>query len=262
MIIEDFKIQRFDSLESTNRYCEALDLARVEDFTCYWALEQTAGIGQRGNHWHAAPGENLTFSLVLHPTFLPAARQFRLTQALSLGVIDLIERIEAIDRINSIDSITSIASILSIPSIKWPNDIYVAGKKLCGTLVSTRLQCDALASAVCGIGLNVNEREFPDWVPHPTSLSLLTDKRYDLESLLRQLLDCIEKRYNDLKSGQDPQEEYLSHLMNLGTRARYIYNEMEITATITGIDPFGHLLLTASDGRQLRCAMKDIALLH
>ena len=244
------KIEKFDSLESTNRYCEALDLVRVEDFACYWALEQTAGIGQRGNHWHATPGQNLTFSLVLHPTFLPAARQFRLPQALSLGVIDLIEGIE------------SIKSIASIPSIKWPNDIYIAGKKLCGTLVSTRLQCDALASAVCGIGLNVNEREFPDWVPHPTSLSLLTDKRYDLESLLRQLLDCIEKRYNDLKSGQDPQEEYLSHLMNLGTRARYIYNEMEITATITGIDPFGHLLLTASDGRQLRCAMKDIALLH
>ena len=82
------KIVKLDSTESTNRYCEALDLAEVEDFTCYWALEQTAGIGQRGNHWEAEPGMNLTFSLVLHPTFLPADRQFKLTKALSLALVD------------------------------------------------------------------------------------------------------------------------------------------------------------------------------
>ena len=103
------RIVKFDSLESTNKYCEALDLAQVEDFTCYWALEQTAGIGQRGNHWEAAPGQNLTFSLVLHPTFLPADRQFKLTEALSLALVDFL-------------------SLFDPPfstSIKWPNDIYV-----------------------------------------------------------------------------------------------------------------------------------------
>ena len=242
-------IHSFDSLESTNKYCEALDLAEVEDFTCYWALEQTAGIGQRGNHWHSAPGQNLTFSLVLHPTFLPAARQFQLTQALSLGVMDSIDTIVSID---------SIASISPIASIKWPNDIYIDGHKICGTLVSTRLQGNAIASAVCGIGLNVNEREFPSWVPHPTSLGLLTGQEYDLEPLLYQLLACIERRYNDLKSGLDPEPEYLVHLMNLHVPARYIYNKEEITATITGVDPHGRLLLSAADGRSLSCGMKEI----
>jgi len=239
-------IHSFDSLESTNKYCEALDLAEVEDFTCYWALEQTAGIGQRGNHWHSAPGQNLTFSLVLHPAFLPAARQFCLTQALSLGIKDFIE------------SIVSIDPIVTIASIKWPNDIYVDGHKICGTLVSTRLQGNAIASAVCGIGLNVNEREFPSWVPHPTSLGLLTGQNYALESLLRQLLACIEKRYNDLKTGIDPEPEYLAHLMNLHVPARYIYNKEEIAATITGVDPHGRLLLSAADGRSLSCGMKEI----
>ena len=239
-------IHSFDSLESTNKYCEALDLAEVEDFTCYWALEQTAGIGQRGNHWHSAPGQNLTFSLVLHPAFLPAARQFCLTQALSLGIKDFIE------------SIVSIDPIVTIASIKWPNDIYVDDHKICGTLVSTRLQGNAIASAVCGIGLNVNEREFPSWVPHPTSLGLLTGQNYALESLLRQLLACIEKRYNDLKTGIDPEPEYLAHLMNLHVPARYIYNKEEIAATITGVDPHGRLLLSAADGRSLSCGMKEI----
>ena len=109
------RIVKFDSLESTNKYCEALDLMQVEDFTCYWAMKQTDGIGQRGNHWEAAPGSNLTFSLVLHPTFLPADRQFRLTEALSLAIVDFMDTIDSLN---------------SIVKIKWPNDIYVGRKKM------------------------------------------------------------------------------------------------------------------------------------
>ena len=237
------KIEKFNSLESTNKYCEALDLAEVEDFTCYWALEQTAGIGQRGNHWEAEPGKNLTFSLVLHPTFLPAERQFKLTEALSLAVVD---------------SLSDLNYQFPI-SIKWPTDIYVGGKKICGTLVSTRLQGDVIASAICGIGININQTFFPDWVPNPTSLALLTGKHYDLEPHLYGFLNCIEKRYDDLKAGSDPEPEYLEHLLNLGVSARYIYNEEEHCATITGVDPHGRLQLTTADGRRLSCGMKEIS---
>lgn len=238
------RIMHFDSLESTNKYCEALDLLQVEDFTCYWAWEQTAGIGQRGNHWESATGQNLTFSLVLHPTFLPADHQFKLTEALSLGVVDFLKDFKG-----------------SKDLIKWPNDIYVAGRKICGTLVSTRLVGNTIATAICGIGLNVNQRDFPDWVPNPTSLALLTGNEYALEPLLRQLLTCIEKRYKSLETGIDPEPEYLAHLLNLGSRARYIYNEKEITATITGVDPYGRLLLTVDDGRHISCGMKEIVFL-
>ena len=242
------RIVRFDSLESTNKYCEALDLAEVEDFTCYWALEQTAGIGQRGNVWASASRENLTFSLVLHPTFLPADRQFKLTEALSLALVDVLKDFKDLKDPKDL-------------KVKWPNDIYVAGHKICGTLVSARLTGNVIASAVCGIGLNVNQREFPDWVPNPTSFSLLTGQRYALEPLLQQLLACIERSYNDLRAGIDPEPEYLERLLNLGVLARYKYNEEEIDATVTGVDPHGRLLLTACDGRRLSCGMKEIALL-
>jgi BirA family biotin operon repressor/biotin-[acetyl-CoA-carboxylase] ligase len=236
------KIHRLASVPSTNRYCEALDLAEVEDFTCYWALAQTAGIGQRGNHWEAEPGKNLTFSLVLHPTFLPADRQFKLTEALSLALCDCLKGLRDL-------------------KVKWPNDIYVGKRKICGTLVSTRLQGAQIASAICGIGLNVNQTVFPDWVPNPTSLGLLTGRQYELDPLLRRLLACIEARYNALKTGLDPEPEYLAHLMNLHVPARYIYNSEEVTATITGVDPHGRLLLTAADGRRLSCGMKEIQFL-
>jgi len=239
------QIVTLDSVESTNKYCEALDLAQVEDFTCYWALAQTAGIGQRGNYWETAPGMNLTFSLILHPTFLPADRQFRLTQALSLAVVDFL----------------SPFTFHFSPCIKWPNDIYVDGKKICGTLVSTRLQGNSIASAICGIGLNVNQTEFPDWVSNPTSLALLTGQEYGLKPLLQRLLACIKKRYMELQSGQDFEPEYLEHLMNLGVPIHYIYKGGNLTASITGIDPYGHLLLTAEDGRRLCCGMKEISLL-
>lgn len=251
-------IVKLDSVESTNKYCEALPLDEVEDFTCYWALEQTAGIGQRGNHWHSTPGLNLTFSIVLKPTWLPAERQFRLTQALSLAIVDLLTN----------DHRPLLASHSSLhTTIKWPNDIYVDGRKICGTLTSTRLDTarhpqPAIHSAVCGIGLNVNETSFPSWVPNPTSLRLLTGREYELEPLLQQLLLHIGRRYDALRRGDDLEEEYLSHLLGLGVPARYRYQGSDITATIDGVDAFGRLLLTADDGTHLRCNLKEIALLQ
>lgn len=235
-------IVRLDSVESTNRYCEFLDLDEVEELTCYWALEQTAGIGQRGNTWFSGNrGENLTFSLILKPTFLPAAAQFRLTQALSLALCDFLEDIKE-------------------TKIKWPNDIYVNGCKICGTLISCRYTGETIASAICGIGLNVNQTEFPEWIPNPISLSLLTGRRYDTKEILGQLLACIEKRYNDLKAGTDPTPEYMARLLNLGVPCRYIYEGREITATITGVDNYGRLLLCDDSGQHFCCGMKEIAL--
>ena len=258
------RIVALDSVESTNKYCEALNLDEVEDFTCYWALEQTAGIGQRiadndtatHNRWHSSPGLNLTFSLVLHPTFLPAERQFRLTQAISLALTDFLSLL------------TSHFSL----HIKWPNDIYVDGRKICGTLITTRLSTPhyplptthypLISSAICGIGLNVNETTFPEWVPNPTSLRLLTGRSYELEPLLRQLLQCIERRYEALRSDTDLDEEYLALLLGRDVPAQYLYQGHTITATIDGVDAFGRLLLTVADGTHLCCNLKEIALLQ
>ena len=237
------QIVRLDSVESTNKYCEVLDLAEVEDFTCYWALEQTAGIGQRGNHWHSVPGLNLTFSLVLKPVWLAAARQFMLTQAISLAITDLLATYH----------------LPHTTHIKWPNDIYVGRKKICGTLTSARLAGDYIATAICGIGLNVNETDFPDWVPNPTSLRQLTGETYDPEEVLHTLLACIEHRYNALRDGADISAEYLGLLLGRGEQRRYTYLGQPVTATIEGVDDYGRLLLTTDEGSQLCCNMKELA---
>ena len=199
-------IVRLESVESTNFYCEALDLATVGDFTCFWAMEQTAGVGQRGSTWVSAPGMNLTFSLVLKPTFLDAAAQFKLTQTLSLGVADFLDG-------------------LSLPqqvAIKWPNDIYVGDRKICGILVSNRIMHNRLSHSICGMGMNVNQTSFPSWVPNPVSLAMLTNHHHSLESTLDAMLRSIAHRYDDLRQGIGMDEEYHRRLLRFGTEASYI----------------------------------------
>ena len=242
-----FNLQQFDALASTNQYCELLDLSSVEEFTVVWAHRQTAGIGQRGNHWESEPDANLTFSLILKPTFLEAGSTFRITQAVSLGISDLLQELLP-------DHATR---------IKWPNDLLVDGKKICGTLITSKIQGNVVASAICGIGLNINQIQFPEWIPNPTSVSLLSGQHHALQPLLHQLLQCIRLRYSQLHDGDGSalDADYLQRLYNYKTPARYLYCGQTINATIQGVDTFGRLLLTTDDGQSLCCQMKEIALL-
>lgn len=241
-----FHIQHFDSLESTNKYCELLNLGEVEEFTVIVAGSQTAGIGQRGNRWASVPGENLTFSLVLKPAFLPVADQYRLTMALSLGVADWLTPLvpQGGRRVK----------------IKWPNDIYVDDKKICGMLITHRVAGEGIAASVAGFGVNINQRTFPDWVPNPTSLALLTGRQWPLEETLEHLLCHVRERYEKLRC--EPfgilEAQYLDRLLRRGEKASYAFHGQRIEATITGVNRFGHLQLVTPAGEKLSCQMKEI----
>ena len=241
----------FDSLESTNQYCELLDLATVEEFTVISTREQTAGIGQRGNCWNAEPGKNITFSLVLKPVFLPMEDQYMLTKAVSLGIADWL---------------SGILPHGQQVRIKWPNDIYVGDKKICGVLISTRVQRNRLATAIVGVGLNVNQTVFPDWVPNPTSLKLITGKEMPTGEALKGVVGAIDRRYRQLHATfPDHTEEmdaaYLSSLLNLGKECAYLYHDKKIRAVITGVNRFGHLELVSTEGDKLVCQLKELKLL-
>ena len=242
------RVNWFDTLDSTNKYCELLDLDKVEEFAVYCTRSQTAGVGQRGNHWASAPGENLTFSMVLKPVFLAADEQFRLTKAASLAVVDFL---------------TTLCLTEQPIYIKWPNDIYVSGSKICGMLLSSHLAGGSISSCIVGVGLNVNQLTFPEWVPNPTSLAILSGCRWELEPLLHQLLDCIFKRYQQLRSGDIDtiNNQYLAKLMRLGTMADYLYHDRIVHAAIEGVDRFGHLLLITDGGERLSCQIKEVSFL-
>lgn len=229
-------------LESTNRYCELLDLPQIKEFTIIQALEQTHGIGQQGNHWESEPGKNLTFSLILKPS-IDVADQFEITKVLSLGITDAIRKL-----LNN-----------SEPVIKWPNDIYIKEKKIGGILVSNKIRSNQIAASICGIGLNVNQTQFADWIPNPTSLSLQTGQTHPLQDVLQEILESIKQRYIQQQEGNDLEKEYLGRLLYFRQRSRYLYHNEYLEGTITGVNRFGHLQLETIDGRTISCQMKEIA---
>lgn len=243
-------IRMFDSLESTNKYCELLDMTTVEEFTVICAREQTAGIGQRGNHWNSNAGENLTFSIVLKPVFLPVESQYMLTKVVSLGLVDALETILPQKNVK----------------IKWPNDIYVDNKKICGILISNKIMGLNLSVSIIGIGLNVNQMTFPNWIPNPVSIKQINGTEENLDDVLKKVLRAVALRYHHLQESW-PKEteildhEYLSRLLFLGKEMPYLYQEEEIMATIVGVNPFGHLELSSRGGDTITCQLKELKFL-
>jgi len=159
---------------------------------------QTAGRGQRGNTWIAEVGKNLTFSLLLKPTFLSGQEQFYLSVFVSLGIRDYVT--EHTDQ---------------KVHIKWPNDILAGEKKMAGILIENQIAGNNLIGSVIGIGLNINQQHFG--IDSPTSLSLLTGKDYNLSDELETLLQKLERRYLQLKERKFTvlMDDYLKELYRL-----------------------------------------------
>lgn len=145
-------IKWFKSIDSTNN--EAIrNIDDYDSMTVIAAESQTAGKGQRGNGWYSEAGMNLTFSIIVKFEDFPASEQFTVSQAVSLGICDYLRRfgLEA--------------------KIKWPNDIYVGDRKICGILIENGVRSGSLARSIIGIGLNLNQTEWGTAAPNPTSLA-------------------------------------------------------------------------------------------
>lgn len=206
------------------------------------AREQTAGRGQRGNRWSSNAGENLTFSLVWEPTFLEAKRQFLLSEAVALALTDTLEHFQIRSK------------------IKWTNDIYVGNKKICGILIEHDLGTDGkLARTIVGIGLNVNQKEFEEWVPNPTSMALVAGRSLDLNEVFQRLYDDLEARYAQLQSAPEEIEAAYDKLIyRKGTLAPYrLPNGKRFEGVILGVKSSGELLVE-SEGMVVPYLFKEI----
>lgn len=218
---------------STNDQAKILlSKSKPAEGTVIIAHHQHRGKGQYGNLWNAQPGENLTFSIVLYPKFLSAAKQFLLSQAVALGIRDALK------------------PMLPGPvAIKWPNDIMASGKKVCGILIENSVQGHLLADSVVGIGINVNQTNF-DGLPHASSLALLAGQPFDLNLVLHKVLTNIEGCYLQLLAGREQQigQQYLQHLYLLNQPARFQAMGQTFDGTIRGIDASGRLLIEDATG--------------
>ncbi len=232
------------SCHSTNEIAQNLLPAGVKEGTVVITDAQTAGKGQAGNQWHSAPGQNLTFSLILQPTFLKPNEQFLLTVAVSLGIKDMLEDI-----------------LPGEVKIKWPNDIYFRDRKIAGILIENTLRGSSFVVAVVGIGLNVNQVEFPAALK-AVSVKQATGRHSDLNKLLNNLLVHIAHNYAMLKerNRENWRQRYHQSMLGFGEERQFRAAGEEFTGVIRGTDEFGRLLLER--GKQtLRLQHKEVAML-
>lgn len=221
----------FESLASTNDYAQKLlSKSKPVEGTVILADYQSAGRGQIGNTWKVAPGKNLTFSLILSPRFLPVQKQFALSQAISLAIRDFLATLCA-------------KSIY----VKWPNDIYIEDKKVCGILIQNTLSGRNIQNSIIGIGLNVNQEQFPDLLTNASSLAIETGKSFDLPFIFPTLLQFIEQKYQQLRSGQlsEIHQNYLNHLFLYQIEAFFQEpGKAPFSGKITGVNSHGQLGIT------------------
>jgi BirA family biotin operon repressor/biotin-[acetyl-CoA-carboxylase] ligase len=174
-------------LESTNTVAKDLARKGAENGTLVITEEQTAGRGRMNRKWLSPKGVNLIFSLLLRPQSLTADRIFVPTMLFALAVVKTLKRKTAME-----------------PWIKWPNDIYVSGKKLGGILTEFSVRGKAVEYVVLGLGLNVNwhpgEKET---VLYPsTSVLSETGKRISRVELLGGILLSFDRHYKLLEDGE------------------------------------------------------------
>lgn len=185
---------------------------------------QTAGRGQRGNGWEAEPGKNFTFSLILKPGMLAVKDQFYLNIFTSLALHDYLA-----------------GKTSTAVRVKWPNDIYVGSKKVCGILVESQISGNKFSHVVVGIGLNVNQQKFG--TDTATSLSVLTGREFDLQTELETLLKFVEARYLQLREGKLTllMEDYLKVLYGLHKPLMFDTGGVRAEGMIMGVDESGRL---------------------
>lgn len=238
-------LHRFPSLDSTNRYAqELIAKSRPSEGTVILTYHQTAGRGQIGSKWEGEPHKNVAFSLILYPHFLPVHRQFLLNQAVALAARELLA-----DHLGQ------------TVKIKWPNDIYVDGRKIAGILIQNTLSGRHFAASVVGLGINVNQTVFPSDLPNPTSLSLESGRLHDLDALVADLCYHLETRYLQLRRGEEAVIEaaYRQQLYRYGEETLFRRSGGEaFTGSIAGVTPQGQLLIESA-GQMQAFDLKTIA---
>ncbi len=233
---------------STNTYLKRM-AALLPSGTVVYTHRQTAGRGQKGNSWEAEPGKNLTFSMLLKQPGVAAARQFCLSEAVSLAIVDAVE--------------PRLAPSGGEVTVKWPNDIYWCDRKLCGILLELSLKGSGIDYMVAGVGLNVNQERFVSDAPNPVSLKQITGCDTDLDALLRDVCGRIEQL---CAQGPDAVEalhrRYLGRLYrNDGKPHTFALPGGErFEATISRVMPDGMLVLRhTATGQEHSYAFKEVS---
>ena len=229
-----WKIVHIDETDSTNRWLKDHGEGTMVVATEY----QSAGKGCGSNAWESERGKNLTFSMLIHPDGIAAREQFHITEVVSVALCRTLQ-----------------PYIYNKVEIKWPNDIYVGDRKLCGILIENRLQGNVIVDCIIGIGLNVNQRVFLSDAPNPVSMYQLTGQETDREALLADFLQTFDQEWQNKTNGS----EYRELLYRKGKDGLYEDKTGRFVAKLTDVLPDGRLLLVDEEGKEHTYAFKEVS---
>jgi len=235
------KVIYYPRLTSTMEVAKREARRGAVEGTVVIAGEQTAGKGRLRRVW-LSPKGSLALSTILYPrlVYLPS-----LIMLASLAVV------------RSIEAVTGLKA-----QVKWPNDVLVNGRKVCGILIESDVRADIVAYAIIGIGVNVNLRlaDFPEILPLATSLSEELGRDVSLLSLIRRLLVEIEGLYLTLLAGGAIYEEWRDNLVTLGKKVRVESGKIRYEGIAESVARDGSLLLRHSNGNLTKIVAGDVTL--
>ena len=165
----------FDTLPNTNEFLMEMSKKDANSWTVIYAKNQTKGKGYAGNEWKVIVGENLTFSFLLKTAY-SFQELIYFNQWISNTICSFLKQFSANVK------------------VKWPNDIILNNKKVCGILIENH-RTNGVMNSVIGIGINVNQTDF-NHLPKAISLNIATDKKYDIEEILTDLMRGFEKEFS------------------------------------------------------------------
>ena len=234
--MENKKIRYYEQLDSTNMKVSELALEGAEHGTVVVAGCQTAGKGRRGRAWESPSEDNIYMSILLRPEF-EADRAPMVTLVMAYSVAKVLRE-------------NGFADV----QIKWPNDLVLSGKKVCGILTEMHLQGTTIDSIVVGVGLNVNTTSFSEeLVDKATSLFLECGKLLNKEQFIVDIVETFMEMYDRFAEAGDLeflQDAYNAILVNKNREVRILEPENEYTAYAYGINQNGELVVRLEDGTE------------
>lgn len=239
--------KHFSSIQSTNQYCtELLAKSNPLPFTVISTDFQTEGVGQIGSKWISNPGENTLMSIILYPDFINANESFKLHFLSALSCLEVLKQYISPDRIQ----------------IKWPNDILVDHKKIAGLLIKNTFTGKSIRNAVIGIGLNVNQVDFEEYLFPATSLKMITGSDFDPIVLRNELVHFIKKFYGLIEANMSLKELYINSLYGFDESFQYLdlMDQTYKTGKIIDVLRDGRLIVEVA-GQAIKYEFKQIKFL-
>jgi len=237
--IFDNQLHHYYKIGSTNTAAMAAAAEGAPEGSVFLAEEQTAGRGRGANSWQSARSTGIYCSMVLRPALAPS-------DVLVLALASGLAVSAAIRQVNEAVSV----------DLKWPNDVLVGGKKVCGILAEMNAEATKVRYVVVGIGVNVNQANLPkELESHATSLRLATGSEWSRVELTTALLKSIEREYRFLTEREDARQSILSRFAEQsswvrGKKVRIEENGARVEGTTEGLDAWGFLQVRTAQGLQ------------